>query len=169
MVESKSKRKQYTKANCLYIGDLFDEMDNDEVLNDLKCKVIYNSSSLQKALYQSPKIAVLRTFGDQSKNNQIVQTVVSQSPNTKILVIGAEKDDFKKTLSREVDLYIPEDSNFEDFKTSIEKLQFAHKYGEMLDSEEIDVHVKSDSISTVFWGFVGLFLVASVILAAVTI
>jgi hypothetical protein len=168
-MESKEpKHKVYTKADCVFVGEVYDELLDEDVQNQLRCKVVFNSTALHKALIQNPKILIFRCFEDQNKNNQIVQDIVMNSPKSKILVIGKSKEDFKKTIAKEIDLFV-EDADFDLFKISLEQLSFDHKYSENFSDESITLRHINPKITSVFFyglGFTLLSLLIGILLIA---
>ena len=157
------KRKVYIKANTLFIGEMFNEMYDDEVLTEMGCKVVSNTASLNRALLSNPKIAVLRCMLDGVKNISILQAVIEACPDTKILVIGGENKDFKKSISNNIDAFLPVDCAFEAFRTSLEELMFSHNYGERFSENDLELDHDNPKINKYIWFFLGGGIVASAV------
>jgi DNA-binding NarL/FixJ family response regulator len=155
------RKKTYNKSNTLYIGEMFNEMYDDEVLSEIRCKVVSNTASLNRAIISEPKIIVLRCMLDGVKNSSILQTVIESCPQAKILVIGGEHKDFKKSITNSIDAYLPYDCGFEAFRTSLEELMFAHNYGEDFSGSDLELDYDNPQMNKYIWIFLGGAIVVS--------
>jgi hypothetical protein len=157
------RKRTYTKSDTLYIGEMFNEMYDDEVLSEIRCKVVSNSASLNRAFLLNPKIIVLRCMLDGVKNNNILQAVVEACPTSKILVIGGLNKDFKKNIANNIDAYLPYDCGFEAFKTILEQLMFSHSYGEDFSRSVLELDYDSPQVNNYIWVFLGGGILASAV------
>ena len=131
-------------------------MEDDHVLTEMKCKVLYNSTALYKTLAQHPKIVILNCFEEQEKNNVVIQEVINRSPRSKIIVIGKVKEEFKKVLSNEIDSYLPRDITFNGLKITIDQMNFSYEYGEEFDSSDIQLSYEHKNSNVFVFGVVML-------------
>lgn len=155
------RRRTYTKSNTLFIGEMFNEMYDDEVLSEIRCKVVSNTASLNRAILSEPKIIILRCMLDGVKNSGILQTVIESCPNAKILVIGGEHKDFKKSITNNIDAYLPYDCGFEAFRTSLEELMFSHNYGEDFSGSDLELDYDNPQVNKYIWVFLGGIIITS--------
>lgn len=158
------KRIIYKKFKSIFIGEIFDEMLDEDLLNEMRCKVVTNSSGLIASLTQNPKIVVLKCLDDVSKNSLILQTVVNSCPTAKILIIGAEREDFKKSLQKHISAYISNDSNFQAFRTTLEELDFEHIYDENFIDSELNIIPQSRGLDTFIWAALSSVIFISVLI-----
>ena len=125
-------------------------MGDEGVLSELECEVLYSSSALNRALSQNPKIVILNSFAEQEKNNSIIQEVLSRSPNSKIIVIGKHVEDFKRTLAREIDTFLNENTTFKGLKIAIDQMNFAYQYGDNYEND-ISLGYRHQGASQAVW------------------
>ncbi len=137
-------KKVYTKAEILYVGELYNEMYDKNLMIDLKYQSVSNSSSLNAGLSLNPKVIVLRCLSNSSSNNFILQTIINTCPKAKILVIGGVISDFKKTIRGFIHGFLDDDSNFEGLKTALDEISFVKNYNENFNSVEMDLRIENE-------------------------
>lgn len=159
------KRKIYRKATNLFVGEIFEEMQDDDVLSDLRIKNVYNSSYLNRSLTQAPKIVAFKSFEDVNKDSLVLNTIIEKSPSSKIILIGGSTLSLKKNLRENISVSLPKDANFEAFKTALEEVSFEYNYGEDFNQSDLEFDGLSPLLAKVLW--IGLALSLSLMLCFV--
>lgn len=136
-------KRLYIKSSTIFVGTPFKEMEEDRVLDQLNCKVVYSSSAFTRALSEKPRIVIINCFLEQEKNDALVQEIISKSPHSKIVVIGRRADEFKRTLSEGISTYLGSDVSFNGLKIAIDQLTFDFQYGE--GYQDVDIVLGGNS------------------------
>jgi hypothetical protein len=147
----------YHQNACLYIGELFPGLRQHNAIEDIEIQVVNSSSELSLAMSQPVKLLIFRVFDDQSKNLQVLNTVIALQQDIKILIIGAQEEQFKKHIRQSIVAYLPDNTDLETLKLNLEQIMFFDTYGEMVDGEVIKVNHLNRKLANVFW--VGMALI----------
>lgn len=137
------------------------EFNSQDAPRDARILPVKSMDDLTAALFYKPKVFVLNTFNDSTKDGRIISEIKSKSPDSKIILYGASKAKMKSSQLRNVEEVIESSVSLKGLVIAIEKVIFSASYNESF-LEDIQVPAKSNGFMTVFLA-IGLVIVLSLV------
>lgn len=141
------------------------DLQKNSFSNDVSLIQIRDLSHLDYILYKKPKVCVLKSFDESSKNEHVINEIKMKSPETRIVLFGIKRDQVRGSIAKLVDEFLDASTSIKALEISVERLLFSANYGETF-LEGIEIKSENRGFLPTFILFGSITIVGLVFLLA---